>query len=131
MKPLAFWVVGLAVALSVFVVVVNIVRETGRVLVVVDSSFPMTEVWDAVSDELDEIDNQRYSEFALATEKSLVHSWSQELRLGATTPFAPCDFGEIAAYPEAQDADDLILITTSTSCSTEAFSDWSIIILDP
>jgi len=130
-KPLAFWVVGLAVALGIFVVVVNIVRETGRVLVVVDSSFPMTEVWDAVSDELDEIDNQRFSEFALATEKSLVHSWSSELRLGPVTPFAPCDFDEIAGYTEVKDADDLILITTSTSCSTEAFSDWSIIILDP
>ncbi len=131
MKPLAFWVIGLVIALGVFALVVNLVRETSRVLVVVDSSFPMTEVWDRVSGELDEIDDQRYSEFALATEKSLVHSWSQELRLGAVTPFAPCDFSEIAAYTEIVDADDLILITTSASCPTEAFSDWSIIFLDP
>lgn len=131
MKPLAFWVVGLLVVLGGFGLIVNLVRETTRVLVVVDSSFPMTEVWDRVAGELDEIDDRRYSEFALATEKSLVHSWSQELRLGAATPFAPCDFGEIAAYTEIADADDLILITTSASCSTESFSDWSIIFLDP
>ena len=131
MKPLAFWVVGLLVVLGGFVVIVNLVRETSRVLVVVDSSFPMTQVWDRVPGELDEIDDQRYSEFALATEKSLVHSWSPELRLGPVTPFAPCDFGDIAAYTEIADAEDLILITTSTSCSTEAFSDWSIILLDP
>lgn len=131
MKPLAFWVIGLVIALGVFALVVNLVRETSRVLVVVDSSFPMKEVWDRVSGELDEIDDQRYSEFALATEKSLVHSWSQELRLGAVTPFAPCDFGEIGAYTEIADADDLILITTSASCPTEALSDWSIIFLDP
>lgn len=131
MKPLAFWVIGLAIALGAFVVVVNLVRETDRVLVVVDSSFPMTEVWNRVPAELDEIDDQRYSEFALATEKSLVHSWSQELRLGAVTAFAPCDFGEIMAYTEVADADELILITTSTSCSTEAFTDWTIIVLDP
>lgn len=131
MKPLAFWVIGLAVALGIFVVVVNVVRETGRVLVVVDSSFPMAEVWNRVPAELDEIDDQRYSEFALATEKSLVHSWSQELRLGAVTAFAPCDFDEITTYTEVADADELILITTSTSCSTEAFSDWTIILIDP
>ena len=131
MKPLAFWVIGLVIAMGVFALAVNLVRETSRVFVVVDSSFPMTEMWDRVSGELDEIDDQRYSEFALATEKSLVHSWSQELRLGAVTPFAPCTFGEIAAYTEIADADDLILITTSASCSTEAFSDWSIIFLDP
>ncbi len=131
MKPLAFWVIGLAVALVVFVVVVNMVRETDRVLVVVDSSFPMTEVWDRVSGELDEIDDQRFSEFALATEKTLVHTWSQELRLGPVTPFAPCGFDEVMAYGEIADADDLILITTSASCPTEAFSDWSIIFLDP
>ncbi len=131
MKPLAFWVIGLAVALGIFVVVVNVVRETGRVLVVVDSSFPMAEVWNRVPTELDEIDDQRYSEFALATEKSLVHSWSQELRLGAVTAFAPCDFDEITTYTEVADADELILITTSTSCSTEAFSDWTIILIDP
>jgi hypothetical protein len=130
-KPLAFWVIGLVIALGVFALVVNLVRETSRVLVVVDSSFPMTEVWDRVSGELDEIDDQRYSEFALATEKSLVHSWSQELRLGAVTPFAPCDFGEIAAYTEIANADDLILITTSASCPTKAFADWSVIFLDP
>ncbi len=131
MKPLAFWVIGLAVALGIFVAVVNVVRETGRVLVVVDSSFPMAEVWNRVPSELDEIDEQRYSEFALATEKSLVHSWSQELRLGAVTAFAPCDFDEITTYTEVADADELILITTSTSCSTEAFSDWTIILIDP
>ena len=130
MKPLAFWVIGLAIALGAFVVIVNLVRETDRVLVVVDSSFPMTEVWNKVPAELDEIDDQRYSEFALATEKSLVHSWSQELRLGAVTAFAPCDFAEIATYAEVADADELILITTSTSCTTEAFSDWTIILLE-
>ncbi len=130
MKPLVFWVVGLLVVLGAFAVIVNLIRETDRVLVVVDSSFPMTEVWDRVPGELDEIGDQRFSEFALATEKTLVHSWSQELRLGPVTPFAPCDFSEITTYSEVTEADDLILITTATSCSTEAFSDWTIILLD-
>ena len=87
--------------------------DTGRVFVLVDSSFPMESVWDQVGDELDEIDDQRFSEFALATEKARVHSWSDDLRLGAVTPFAPCGFDDVAGYTEIGEADNLILITYS------------------
>ena len=80
---------------------------------------------------LDEIDDRRFSEFALATEKSLVHSWSEQLQIGAVNPFAPCGFDDVAAYTEIGEANDLILITTSGSCSTEGFADWEIIVLDP
>jgi hypothetical protein len=130
-KPLAVWVVGFLVVLGVFSVVVNIVRDTGRVFVVVDSSFQMERVWNQVPGQLDEIDEQRFSEFALATEKAMVHSWSDNLRLGAVTPFAPCGFDDVAAYSEIGEADDLILITTPASCATELFSDWKIIVLEP
>ena len=131
MKPFAFWAIGLLVVFGVFALALNIVRDTSRVFVVVDSSFPMERVWDQVADELDRIDDGRYSEFALATEKSSVHSWSDQLRIGAIRSFAPCGFDEVAAYPEIGDADDLILITTQGSCSTDQFSDWEIILLGP
>jgi len=130
-KPLAIWVIGFLVVLGVFVLAVNIVRDTGRVFVAVDSSFPMESVWIQVPDELNKIDDRRFSEFALATEKSLVHSWSDELRLGAVTPFAPCGFGDVATHNEVGEADNLILITTAASCPTEQFVDWEIILLDP
>jgi hypothetical protein len=97
-KPLAVWVIAFLVVLGVFSVVVNIVRDTGRVFVVVDSSFQMERVWNQVPGQLDEIDEQRFSEFALATEKAMVHSWTDNLRLGAVTPFAPCGFDDVAAY---------------------------------
>jgi hypothetical protein len=130
-KPLAFWAIGFLVVLGVFAVVVNIVRDTGRVFVVVDSSFQMERVWNQVPGQLNEIDEQRFSEFALATEKAMVHSWSDNLRLGAVTPFAPCGFDDVAAYSEIAEADDLILITTPASCTTELFTDWRIILLHP
>jgi hypothetical protein len=130
-KPLAVWVIGFLVVLGVFAVVVNIVRDTGRVFVVVDSSFQMERVWNQVPGQLDEIDEQRFSEFALATEKAMVHSWTDNLRLGAVTPFAPCGFDDVAAYSEIVEADDLILITTPASCTTELFTDWKIILLEP
>jgi hypothetical protein len=130
-KPLAVWVIGFLVVFGVFALVLNIVRDTDRVFVVVDSSFPMERVWNQVPDRLDEIDDRRYSEFALATEKVMVHSWSGRLRLGAVTPFAPCGFDVVSAYAEIGDADDLVLITTSASCPTEQFADWEIILLEP
>ena len=131
MKPLAVWVIGFLVVFGAFALVVNIVRDTGRVFVVVDSSFQMERVWNQVPDQLDKIDDQRFSEFSLATEKAIVHSWSDNLRLGAVTPFAPCGFEDVAAYAEIGEADDLILITTPASCPTEQFTDWEIILLDP
>jgi hypothetical protein len=130
-KPLAVWVIGFLVVFGVFALVVNIARDTGRVFVVVDSSFQMERVWNQVPDQLDDIDDQRFSEFALATEKAMVHSWSDQLRLGAVTPFAPCDFDDVSAYTEIGEADDLILITTPASCTSELFADWKIILLEP
>jgi hypothetical protein len=130
-KPLAVWIIGFLVVIGVFALVVNIVRDTGRVFVVVDSSFQMERVWNQVPGQLDEIDDQRFSEFALATEKAMVHSWSPNLRLGAVTPFAPCGFDDVVDYSEIGEADDLILITTPASCPTEQFSEWKIILLVP
>jgi hypothetical protein len=44
--------------------------------------------------------------------------------------FAPCSFDEIDSFPEAADADDRILVTTSDSCDTSALVDWEIVLLD-
>jgi hypothetical protein len=107
------------------------VRDTDRVFVVVDSAFQMERVWNQVPNQLDEIDDQRFSEFALATEKTIVHSWSDQLRLGAVTPFAPCGFDDVSAYAEVGEADELILITTQASCASDLFADWKIILLEP
>lgn len=131
MKPLAIFIAGLVIVFGAFAVILNIVRDTERVFVVVDSSFPMTEVWSQVPGVLDDIDDRQYSEFALGTEKDLVHSWQEELRLGTTNPFAPCDFSEIGAYSEVGEADELILVTTSSSCPVDAFTDWTVMILTP
>jgi hypothetical protein len=131
LKPFAIFVAGLVIVFGAFAVVTSIVRDTGRVFVVVDSSFPMVEVWSQIPGTLDDIDNQRFSEFALATEKKLVHSWRDTLQLGSTTPFAPCDFSEVETHGEIAEADDLVLITTGSSCPTDAFATWTVIVLKP
>jgi hypothetical protein len=131
-KPLAIWLAGFVVVFGVFAVVVNAVRGTDRVFVVVDSSFPMTDVWNRVPRELDALDNERFTEFALATEKDLIHTWSSSLSLTGVNPFAPCGFEGVEGYAEVGEADELILITTEASCDTGTLTgSWTVINLEP
>jgi len=53
-----------------------------RVLVVVDSSFAMKPDWSRIPRVLDRIDNERYAQFALATEKGPVHGYGSRLDAG-------------------------------------------------
>ena len=131
MKSLTIWLVVVAALFGGLAFVTNALRDTTRVFVVVDSSFEMNAVWPEAKAELDEISGEQHSEYALATEKELLHTWRAELQLGSVEPFAPCDFGGIDAYPEVGEADELILITTDASCDTDQFTQWRVILLDP
>jgi hypothetical protein len=131
MKPLAIYLAALLLAFGGLAAVITLSRDTARVFVVVDSSFAMRDVWRQVPGELDTLDDSGYAEFALATEKDLVHSWQDRLRFRESRPYAPCDFTDIETYPEAAEADERVLITTSGSCPTDAFGDWTIISLRP
>lgn len=134
MKPLAIWLAGFAILFGSYGGISHAMRSNDphRVLVVVDSSFPMTGVWDQVAAELDRIDDRRYAEFALATEKRPIHSWANKLTLGAIDPFAPCGFDEVAAYPAVAEADEVLLITTDGSCERTGLpSDWTVVELAP
>jgi len=132
MKAFAIWFVGVAASFGVLSVATDALTTTTRVVVAVDSSFPMTEVWRQVPGTLDRLDDRERAEFTLVTEKSAVHSWQLELALGAVDAYAPCDFDEIESHPEIADADELILITTDASCDPGSLSsDWEIITLNP
>ena len=131
MKPLVIFLVIVTVGFGALALVTNATRSTDRVFVVVDSSFPMTEVWSDVDDELRAIGDRDHSEFALATEKEFVHSWQADLRLGGVVPFAPCTFEGIEAHAAVAEADELILITTAASCDPSSLTDWEIIQLGP
>ena len=131
MKPLAIFLAALLLAFGGLAAVITLSRDTERIFVVVDSSFPMREVWRQVPGALDTLDDAGYSEFALATEKDLIHSWQERLRFRESRAYAPCDFADIKAYAEASEADELVLITTPGSCPTDIFGEWTIISLRP
>ena len=138
MKPLAIWIAVVAVVFGGYALVASLLRETEQVLVVVDTSFFMEAQEPELRRELDRIDNRDRSEFALATvrdraansDSELVHGWQDELDLGGFQVFGPCSLDGIDRFPEASDADERILITTSTSCDTSALTGWTIITLD-
>lgn len=131
MKPLAIFLVALLLAFGGLAAVITVSRDTARVFVVVDSSFPMREVWRQVPGALDTLDDAGYTEFALATEKDLVHSWQERLRFRESRAYAPCDFADISAYAEAAEADEVVLITTPGSCPTDGLAGWTVISLRP
>ncbi len=132
MRPFSIWI---ASTLLVFAVLSGayhffLTEKPRRVLVVVDSSFPMQPVWRRIPQILEDICHQRYTEFALATEKNTVHSWSSRCDLGGTTAYAPRDFSRILAannYPEVGEATEKYLITNASASLTANFSTWHII----
>ncbi len=132
MRAFAIWLAAFVVVFGAFAFITDNVRETEEVFVLVDSSFEMQDVWTRVAVELDRIDDERYSEFALATEKQLVHDFQERLRIGDVVPFAPCDDEGIGRYPQIETADRLVMITTEGSCLTEGLEgDWEIVELEP
>ncbi len=129
MRPLAIFLVGVLIAFGLVAALIIVSRPTERVFVVVDDSFPMRGVWSQVRGALDEIESEGYAEYALATEKGLVHSWQDSLELRAPAPYAPCDFSAIGTPAEAGEADERVLITTVGSCPTDGLADWRVVTL--
>lgn len=131
MRPLAIFLLGVVLVFGLLAAAIVLTRPNERVFVVVDSSFPMREVWEQVPGALEAIEDEGYAEVALATEKDLIHSWQERFRLRAGTPYAPCDFADVEAYAEAGEADARVLITTSSSCPTDALDGWEVRTLEP
>ena len=134
MKPFAIWLAIVAVVFGGYALVSTALQETSRVFVFVDVSFAMDGKDDEIRAELDDIDDRDDAEFALAfgrrSDSELVHGWQDQLDLGGFQVFGPCSLDGIDRFPEASDADERILITTSTSCDTSALTGWTIITLD-
>ena len=131
MRALAIFLLGVVLVFGAVAAAIILTTPTERAFVVVDNAFPMREVWNQVPQALDGIEDEGYAEYALATEKDLVHSWQDSLELQARRPYAPCDLGEIETYAEAAAADARILITTAASCPVDSLTAWEVILLEP
>jgi hypothetical protein len=105
-------------------------RHPRKAIVVVDASAAMAPVWSQVQPLLDGLSGTRYTQFTLATERDLVHSWSPHLNLGQLVPVAPRDFSRLHgpdSHLAMADAPQRILITNASPAETAAFTNWRII----
>ena len=131
MKPFSIW---LAVTLLVFgsfgaAYHSYLTDNPRKVLVALDTSFPMQSVWHRVPRVLETFDHRRYTEFALVTDKNRIHGWSPKLVLGTVGLYAPRDFSKLtdnASYPEIDEASEKWLVTNSEPSQTVSLSGWQI-----
>jgi len=133
MKALGIWLVAWAIVFGAIGAGYHMVRQSSpnRIFVVVDSSFAMDPVWRDVTGILDDLDNEQYTEFALATDKGPEHGWQGELELSpGLSPWAPRDLSGITAHPEIDEAAELILITNADASETAGLTGWRIIRID-
>ncbi len=113
----------------------HLTRHPRRVLVAVDTSFPMQAVWSQVPDTLTALEAQRYTLFSLITDKARIHPWQSRLELGHLQPYAPRALAQMLdphRYPEMAVA-DRIYVVTNAAHSTALAEDkrWHIVQLQP
>ena len=132
MKAFATW---LAITLASFAGLgggyhVALTASPRKVLVIVDTSFPMKDDWYRVPGIFEEIETRPYAQFGLATEKSQVHGWASRLRPGQLTPYAPRNFDKLesgSVFPAIGDATDVYLVTNAPDDELEAFGGWTVV----
>ena len=113
----------------------HLTHHPRRVLVAVDTSFPMQAVWSQVPDTLAALQAQRYTLFSLVTDKARIHPWQSRLELGHLQPYAPRALAQMLdphRYPEMATADWIYVVTNATnSTALAADKRWHIVQLQP
>ena len=109
-----------------------LIQSPRKILIAVDSSYPMKEVWSQIPSALEQIAKKRYAHFCLVTEKNKLHDWSAQPDMDKILPYAPRNFSRLtgnARYPEIGQAQKCYLITNAAE--TGEFGGWEIIRLKP
>ena len=131
MKVFAIWLIGTLVAFGIMggTYHLSLTSDPRKVVVVLDSSYPMTDVWHRVPRILKELDDERYTVFSLLTEKNSVHGWAARLDLGQMTPYGPRHFEKLRAgkFPEIAEATRVYFVTNAPATELKAFDDWQVV----
>jgi hypothetical protein len=101
-----------------------------KVLVIVDGSYPMAAVWDQIPPLLRSMTGARYTLYALATDKGLIHSWQPKLELNAVRPYAPrqlTDLPQRLQVPERAQATKIELITNAAANELPTGTGWRVL----
>ncbi len=131
MKPFWVWLIVTLIVLGSVGGAYHayLVNNPRRILVVLDSSFPMQSAWPHVPNELQSLSRRRYAQFSLVTEKRRVHGWSPRLEMGPVSPFAPRDFAKLDShgrYQEIEEATEIHFLTNAAVRPIGSFDGWTI-----
>ncbi len=131
MKPFAIW---LACTLAAFGGLgggyhAALEADPRKVLVIVDSSFPMQQDWGRVKQAVERLEDRRYTRFGLATEKGPVHGWRGRLSLGRLVPYGPRNFDKLAQgdFPEIAEAGEVFLVTNAPQSELDRLDGWTVV----
>jgi hypothetical protein len=131
MKLFAAWLLGTLLAFGAPAGASHLMltSDPSQVAVVLDSSYPMTASWHRVPGLLRALDERRYTQFSLATERNAIHGWQPRLTPGQLSPYGPRDFEKLRerGIPGLAEADRVVLVTNAPESELEAFGDWEIL----
>jgi hypothetical protein len=131
MKIFVTWLIGTLVAFGILggSYHLSLTGDPRKVVVVVDSSYPMTNMWPRVPQILKELGDERYTVFSLFTEKNGVHSWKARLDLGQMTPYGPRNFEKLRTgkFPEIAEATGIYFVTNAPASDLNTFNDWRVV----
>ena len=131
MRVFAIWLLGTLVAFGALggFYHTSLTDQPRKVLVVVDSSYPMSPLWYRVPGLLQEIEDRRYTSLALITEKGRVHGWTPRLSLGPIVPYGPRNFERLRTgkFPKIAEATRVYFVTNAPATELKAFDDWQVV----
>ena len=136
MKAFIVWLIifvalyaGLSVPYHVY-----LQRHPRRVLIAVDTSYPMRSAWQQVSATIAAIPKERYSQFSVITDKTKIHSWQNQAKLGNVQLYGPRDLGKLLdrqRYPEINAARRIYLVTNTADLTSLGHLTEKVILLNP
>ncbi len=88
----------------------------------------MEAVWPSVLSSLDDIDDRRYTEFSLHTEKKQVHDWRSALRAGDLVAYASRDFSRLQDLQiglDVSETNEFVFVTNARQRELEAYRGWN------
>ncbi len=87
-----------------------------KILIALDTSYPMRPVWEQVHAMVQALPQPRYSECSVITDKGRLHGWQPVPQLGNVQPYAPRDLTKLLdtqQYPEITAADTVYVVTNA------------------
>ena len=132
MKVFGAWLLGTLVVFGILggTYHLSLTGDPRKVVVVVDSSYAMNDVWHRVEPMLRGLDDRRYTKFALLTEKGRTHGWKARLTLTQLTPYGPRSFEKLLdgqSFPELAEADEVYVLTNAPTNEAATLGAWEII----